>query len=174
MKWSKKKENEVDTLISYIIGEIDNKCKSGELPDWVVDQVEKRLAKINIYYEEAKKTGFKAVGYFIVSLLAAPVSMIFAKGDINIVLMGVLTSIMGIAGAENLWGDKRKELQNAEDAKIGLIDEVLFDGKISSFDKNHNGFEELPKDIVDMGRMPPEVRIALETYMEEGLSELFD
>ena len=174
MKWSKKKEDEVDTLISYIIGEIDNKCKSGELPVWVVDQVEKILEKINMHYEDAKRIGFRAVGFFIVSLLAAPVSMIFAKGDINIVLMGVLASIMGIAGAENLLGDKRQELQNAEDAKIGLIDEVLLGGTISSFDKNHNGFEELPKDIVDMGRMPPEVRVALDTYMEEGLSELFD
>ena len=140
MKWSKEKENEVDTLISYIIGEIDNKCKSGELPDWVVDQVEKRLEKINIHYEDAKRIGFRAVGFLIVSLLSAPVSMIFAKGDINIVFLGVLASIMGIAGAENLWNDKRKELQNAEDAKIGLIDEVLFNKKITSFDKNHNGF----------------------------------
>ena len=89
MKWSKEKENDVDTLISFIIGEIDNKCKSGELPDWVVDQVEKRLEKINIHYEDAKRIGFRAVGFLIVSLLSAPVSMIFAKGDINIVFLGV-------------------------------------------------------------------------------------
>jgi hypothetical protein len=174
MKWSKKKENDVDTLISFIIGEIDNKCKSGELPDWVVDQVEKRLAKINIYYEEAKRTGFEAVGLLIVSLLAVPISMIFAKGDMNFVLLGVLTFIMGMAGADNLFEDKRKELQKVEDAKVDLINEVLFGEEITSFDKNHNGFKELPEGIIDEKRMSPEVRKALEAYMEEGLSELFD
>ena len=51
MKWSKEREKAFEKVINHIIEVIEDKSKSEDLPEWVVDQVQKRLNKINFYYD---------------------------------------------------------------------------------------------------------------------------
>lgn len=120
MKWSKEKEKEFEKIINHIIETIENKKESDELPKWVVDQLEKRLEKVNNYYDLAKKCGWRRVASLMVTLLAMPISLLFTPED-GVIFLAALTSIMGLAGFEQYGADRRNYIENAQDAQEELV-----------------------------------------------------
>lgn len=163
MKWSKEREKAFEKVINHIIEVIEDKSKSEDLPEWVVDQVQKRLNKINYYYAEAKKSNFKGVALLITSLLAMPLSMLFGQ-ETNIVIMGLFATILGISSSEQLFSEGKDCRDLAQDKEEELIRWIygIPEDDIDEF----NTPKPMPEGYFDLKTMPEDVKESFDKCMD--------
>ena len=153
MKWSREKEKEFEQIINYIIKTVENKRESGEIPDWVVVQLEKRLNKINDCYDMAKKSGWKSVASLVIALGALPLSLIF-KPEESVIVLAVLSSIMGLNGCEQHITNRKNYIETAQESQkelvkwiCGISDAQEEDYNISVNQVPGNYVVDLPQDM---------------------------